>query len=60
MKIGNFVRIKTEYAFTVNPIMHYGEIIDIGLKDDIKINFDRRYNHDSCEWVDSKMYEIIK
>ena len=60
MKIGNFVRVKTEYAFEIHPLLHYGEIVDIDLQGDIKINFDRRYNHDSFVWVDSKMYEVIK
>ena len=60
MKVGDFVRIKTEYAFEVNPFLHYGQIVDIGLDEDMKINFDRRYGHDSCSWVSMNMYEAVK
>lgn len=60
MKIEDFVRIKEEYAFNVHPLLHYGQIVDIGLKEDIKINIDRRYTHDSFVWVNSDMYEAIK
>ena len=60
MKVGDFVRVKEKYAFEIHPILHYGQVVDIGLKEDIKINFDRRYGHDSFTWVDMDMYEVIR
>ncbi|HSQ88828.1 hypothetical protein [Romboutsia sp.] len=59
MNVEDFVRVKNEYAFKLHPLLHYGQVVDIGLNGDMKINFDRRYNHDSFEWVECKMYEVI-
>lgn len=55
----DFVRVKSKFAFQVNPLLHYGQITDIGLNGDMKINFDRRYGHDSFAWVECYMYEKI-
>ena len=59
IQVEDFVRVKDEYAYEIHPMLHYGQVTDIGLNGDMKINFDRRYTHDSFEWVDKYKYEKI-
>lgn len=59
IKYGDFVRVKYEYAFEISPILHYGHCVEVD-GDFIKINFDRRYGHDSFIWADARKFEKIK
>lgn len=58
IKQGDFVRIKEKYAFEENPLFHYGHCVEVD-GGDIKLNWDRRYGHDSFIWVKANKYEKV-
>ena len=58
IKEGDFVRVKDKSAFEISPILHYGHCVEVD-GDFIKINFNRRYGHDSFMWVETCKFESI-
>lgn len=59
VKENDFIRVKEKYAFEIPPNLHYGHCVEVD-GDMIKINWDRRYGHDSSVWVERKKYEVVR